>query len=155
MNIIGERSYEVPSYVTAPTHTRHPVPRAPHVGAILFPKGAEDALRALVLPPLGGYRAYHVPVHVAQSKNITKFVRTGTSPTPDPTKETSGPGTGAALAVVGGVVALVFLVEAGMGYFTYRVSHWLPASAIIGFLTGGPVGLIASSLGGLAAARKG
>lgn len=148
---MSHQPYEVPSYVTAPTHHHH----APHVGAILFPREVEDTLRALVLPPLGKLRPYQVPAHVAQSKDITRFVHTGVGATPDPTKETSGPGTAAALAVVGGVVALVFLVEAGVGYFTYRVSHWLPASAIIGFLTGGPVGLIAASIGGLAAVKRG
>lgn len=145
--------YEVPSYVT------HPSDQRAHVGAVQM----EDTLRALVLPPMSGFRDYHVPAYVAGG-----FTHTGadaatvpaTTDTSDPSKlpstdTSSAASTGMVVAVVGGILVIAIAIEVGIGYITYKLSKSVPVTAIVGFLTGGPVGLVASYVGGTMAAKKG
>lgn len=132
-------------------------PMTPHVGAIAIPHHAtlrrvSEALGKLSGPkiefvPYGG----HVLVHTGADPSATT---SPTATTPGSTKELSGPGAAVTLVVIAGVVVAVIAADVGIGYITYKVSHWIWLSPIIGFFVGGPVGAVAAGLGGLWAKKR-
>ena len=165
------RPYEVPSYVYEDKHARAKV-RGAHVGAVAHLGAhhvgaieAKEVLNILTKSPLMGERKYEVPAYVAgygfthigadaSSTDATKTAPTSKEMTPSGPALDEGKLLGISLAMVAGLIVVGFVIELGGGYIVYKMSKSTPLAAVIGFFTGGPVGLIGAYVGAGMAAKK-
>lgn len=132
-----------------------------HVGAIAVPHHATLRRVNETLGKLSGPKIEFIPyggraimAHSGAGTDPSGTTTATTTTTPTSTKELSGPGAVLTLVVIAGVVVAVIALDVGIGYVTYKVSHWIWASPIIGFFVGGPVGAVAAGLGGLWAKKR-